>query len=123
MRGIWYLGYLVARSLAESITGSKSPRRNSPCSACHRGRENARQEALDCVVSTAGRPEESQRGHEAMTLEHCRRERVAFRCQTHVRSVVLEVFGMEKQESRFGTGCRIDRLAGERVSNRVVWQP
>ena len=123
MRGIWYLGYLVARSLAESITGSKSPRRNSPCSACHRGRENARQEALDCVVSTAGRPKEGQPGREAMTLEHCGRERVAFRCQTHARSVFLEELGMEKQESRFGTGFRIDRLARERVSNRVVWQP
>ena len=44
----------MAQSLAESTAGSKSPRRNSPCSAWHRGRENARQKTPGRIVGTAG---------------------------------------------------------------------
>jgi hypothetical protein len=36
---------------------------------------------------------------------------------------LLEVVGIEKQKSGFRTGGRIHRSAGERIGNRVVWQP
>ena len=118
-----YLAYLIARSLAESTIGSRSPRCNSPCSAWHRGRENAHQETLDRVVSTAG----SSGGRRTGAFSH---DTGALRTRAGCIPVpdtrlecLLEVIGMEKQESAFGTGCRIDRPAREKAGDRVVWQP